>query len=372
MKTLLNALILLAMVSPLCAKDDASGSAAAQASEIPGFKVAVGETIDIITDAKYISMFKFRDGRIVVGNRLSRDGGKTWTRSEIGRALGPYAFELPDGEVILPLGPQVNYEIHKVGEGVFEVPFARSTDGGKTFKTERARLNIPDGTGGTNDDGTRSEGPAVDHAIVQLRDGSLLMAMYGQFKDSTTLVPGFPSEWKVHKYYSWVMRSTDRGRTWDYWATVAKDPSVGCESFCEPDLLALPNGDILCFLRTGGEKPPTPLYMNVSKDQGKTWSKPVAIADRGVWPNACRMQSGLLVVTYGRPDNWLAFSADDGKTWVGHLQFNQGEEPATTSYNSVEEVSPGKLLVVFDYTKSDADGKQRRVVAGTFVNVTAK
>ena len=360
------------MVLPLGAEGGAPGSTAPSVPEIPGFKVAIGETVEIIADAQYVGMFKFRDGRIAVGDRLSRDGGKTWTKSKTWPALGPFTFEFPDGEVISPVGPPVKYEIHKVAEGVFEVPFVRSTDGGKTFRNERVRLNIPEGTGGTMDIGTRSEGPTVDHAIVQLRDGSLLMAMYGYFKTDTVLCPAFPPEWKLYKYRSWVVRSTDRGRTWDYRATVAYDPSVGCESFCEPDLLALPNGDILCFMRTGGNKPKsTPLYMSSSKDDGKTWSKPVAIADRGVWPNACRMRSALLVVTYGRPDNWLAFSPDDGKTWVGHFCFARGEEPATTSYNSVAEISPGKLLVVSDRTRIDADGKQRKAVAGTFISVTA-
>jgi len=164
------------------------------------------------------------------------------------------------------------------------------------------------------------------------------------------------------------MRSTDRGRTWDYWVTVAYDPEVGCESFCEADLLALPGGDLLCFMRTGGSPPKyvTPLYTSLSTDDGKTWSKPVPIADRGVWPNACRMQDGTLVVTYGRPGNWLAFSLDDGKTWVGHLCFHEG---ATTSYNSVEEVAPGRLLVVYDRAALDADGNQAKGVVGTFFTV---
>ena len=133
----------------------------------------------------------------------------------------------------------------------------------------------------------------MDHSIVPLRDGSLLMSMYGYFKTDTVVSPAFPPKWKFYKYRTWVMRSTDRGRNWDYRATVAYDPAVGSESFCEPDLLRLPDGDILCFMRTGGCAWPkyiTPLYMNVSKDDGKTWSKPAPIADRGVWPSACRMR----------------------------------------------------------------------------------
>ena len=341
-------------------RSDLPAPEAVKMPTVPGLKVTLGETVEIIPGATYTSLFKFRDGRLAVGDRHSADGGHTWTA---GPGPGTGAFEFADGEVVSP-----GFNTKRIADGAFTVPLSRSTDGGKTFQGEEARLNIPEGTGGTGDDGKQYEGPPVDHAIVQLRDGSLLMAMYGYFKTDTVLCPAFPPEWKLYKYRTWVMRSTDRGKTWDYWATVAYDPTVGAESFCEADLLTLPNGDILSFMRTGGSPPKyvTPLYLNVSQDDGKTWSKPAPIADRGVWPNACRMHDGTLVVTYGRPDNWLAFSRDDGKTWIGHTCFYQG---GTTSYNSVEEVAPGRLLVVYDRQALNADGNMASGVVGTFVKV---
>jgi hypothetical protein len=327
--------------------------------DIPGLKVELGDTVEIIPGAIYQSLFRFRDGRLAVGGWHSDDHGKTWRP---GPGMGTNFLELPDGE-LLGLG----FNTRKVADGVFEVPLLRSKDGGKTFAAGTARLNIPEGTGGTGDDGKYYEGPPVDHAMVQCRDGSLLAAMYGYFRTDTVLCPAFPPEWKLYKYRTWVMRSTDHGATWDYWATVAYDPEVGIESFCEADLLPLPNGDLLCFMRTGGSGGKyTPLYLATSHDDGKTWDKPRPIADRGVWPNACRMQNGVLVVTYGRLDNWLAFSLDDGKTWTGHTCFHQGP---TTSYNSVEEVEPGRLLVVYDRQALDADGNMARGVVGLSVSV---
>ena len=328
--------------------------------EIPGLEVQLGEPSEIIPGAIYKSLFRFRDGRLVVGDRHSTDGGVTW---EPGPAMGTHYVELEGGEV-LGLG----FNTKRAAEGVFTVPRLRSTDGGKTFRQSEARLTIPEGTGGTGDDGKAYEGPLVDHCIVECRDGSLLAAMYGYFKTDTVLCPTFPPEWKLYKYRTWVVRSTNGGETWDYRATVAYDPEVGLESFCEADLLAMPNGDILCFMRTGGSGGRhTPLHVAVSRDEGKTWEQPYPIADRGVWPNACRMADGTLVVTYGRPDNWLAFSLDDGKTWVGHLCFYQGP---TSSYNSVEEVEPGKLLVVYDRQVLGPDGNMVRDTAGMFVEVT--
>ena len=328
--------------------------------QVEGLEVEIGEERPIIPDAIYRSLFKFADGTLAVSDRRSSDGGQTWEPA--GASLSTGAFEFTDGELI-----QLGFNSRKLADGVFEVDLSRSTDHGKSFTKEAARLNIPEGTGGTGDDGKHYEGPPVDHAIVQLRDGSLLAAMYGYFKTDTVLCPTFPPEWKLYRYRTWVMRSMDRGRTWDYWATVAYDPSVGLESFCEADLLALPEGDLLAFMRTGGSGGKhTPLYLSRSRDDGKTWSKPEPIADRGVWPNACRMESGVLACTYGRPDNWLCFSPDGGKTWTGHFCFDRS---ATTSYNTVEEVAPGRLLVVYDRTRLDADGNMRRGVAGRFFTV---
>ena len=79
------------------------------------------------------------------------------------------------------------------------------------------------------------------------------------------------------------------------------------------------------------------------------------------------MANGVLVVTYGRPDNWLAFSLDDGKTWGGHTRFARGE---SSNYNSIEEVAPGKLLVVYDERSIGPDGNMGRATVGTFVTVT--
>lgn len=328
--------------------------------DVADLEVRVGKTQTIVPEGHYMSMFKLNDGSVVVGGKKSCDAGKTW---QTARQFSVGAFQFPDGEII-----QLGFSTKTTDrEGVFSTSLTRSTDGGLTSKSETTTLHIPEGAGGTGDDGSWFQGPVADHSIVQLRDGSLLASMYGQFKTDRVLVPTMPAKWQCFKYRTFVVRSTDRGKTWKHLATVAYDPSVGLESFCEPDLLTLPNGDILCFMRTGGSGGKfTPLYLSRSEDDGKTWSTPKPITDRGVWPNACRMRNGVLVCTYGRPGNWLAFSLDEGRTWRGHFCFYDGP---TTSYSTVEEVAPDTLLVVYDCQRLDESGNLARSVMGTRVTV---
>jgi hypothetical protein len=327
---------------------------------LAGLEVQPGETAVILSGRDYVSMSKLAGGDIVVGDRRSSDGGRSWRRSH---PFNVGAYQLPDGQII-----ELGFATRKTDRpGVFQVSLARSTDNGKTVRSENAVMRIPLATGGTADNGKPLEGPLCDHAIVGLRDGTLLAAMYGNFQGDCVPCETSPKSWKFYKYRTFVVRSRDRGKTWDFLATVAYDPSIGLESFCEPDLLVLPGGEILCFMRTGGSGGKyTPLYLSRSADDGRHWSKPSPIADRGVWPNACRMRSGVLACTYGRPGNWLMFSLDQGKTWTAGILFHAGP---SSNYNSIEEVAPNRLLVVYDRQALNADGELAPEVVGTYFTV---
>ncbi len=201
----------------------------------------------------------------------------------------------------------------------------------------------------------------VDHSTTVLQDGSLLAGLHGFFENDV-------------KVRTFVVRSIDRGDTWHYLSTVAFDLDPGFDrrlnGFCEPGLLVLPSGEILCFIRSGGtwNSTFTPLYLSRSIDGGQSWSHADEIADRGVWPNACRMASGVLVVAYGRTGDWLAFSLDEGHHWIGHFCYYHGPQSLDGCTHSwVEEVAPDMLMVA--YSRSDLRDPCQSEILGSFMQV---
>jgi len=131
----------------------------------------------------------------------------------------------------------------------------------------------------------------------------------------------------------------------------------------------LPNGDLLCVMRTGSGKP---LMQSRSSDGGRTWSKPTPTGVLGVDPDLTVMKNGVAVLTYGRPGIWIAFSPDGtGRKWVNRIHIDY--EGSTWSYTGVREVEPGKLLMVWDEQNVVRDGQPAaNYIRGVFISLRKK
>jgi hypothetical protein len=143
-------------------------------------------------------------------------------------------------------------------------------------------------------------------------------------------------------------------------------PAVTQEGFREADIVQASNGDLVCIMRSGGRNPvegthlfPTPLYCSRSYDNGKSWTPPEQIADRGTCPSVIKLTNGILVCTYGRPGNWLIFSDDNGASWKGAFQFGSG---GATNY--IIETEPN-MIQVFHEVEENGQDKLR----GTYFSV---
>ena len=328
---------------------------------------------------------KFPNGDLLVAagstKLRSSDGAQNWKpirsgfqrypcRTTDGQMLA-FTGRSSDGSTRLTLGPSDQPGMLKV-----EAELVRSKDSGQTETLESATIYLPD----------VCHRIGLNHGrIVQLADGTLLANCDMAFEEDpvVTYDTWVTKSGHVHKYNFQksrvvVIHSEDRGLTWHYRATVAFDSTAHTKhrilGFCEPDLLALSSGNVLCFMRTVGGGGIRPLTMSTSRDGGKTWSHADDVADRGVSPCAVEMSNGVIVVAYGRPYNWLMFSTDGGQNWIGHFQFFQGPKAWDAwNYCMVEEVAPDTLLVTYGRTdptaKTGTAEARRGEMAGTFFNV---
>lgn len=332
--------------------------------QIPGLAVQAGATVPI-PGAENSIAHQFDDGRIVVVGRnegiWSNDGGRTWTKGPRG----------PDDKTTINLGNDevlsINRTSVKSSDGQYVLYQRRSHDNWKTVVEEDALLDTPLATNTGGDAGDQHEGLLMHHGALRLHNGDLMATMFGNFKGDSELADGYPEEFDFRKYRTVVVFSSDNGKSWGNPVTVAYNrqlargtdddssvqttkivPAVTQEGFCEADLTRAADGTLICAMRSGGrigvrKAPifPTPLYVSRSHDEGKTWTPPVPVADRGVCPYLVTLENGVIVCSYARPGAWLIFSDDDGESWKGAFEFGPGG-----SYVKVIKVAPNRILVI--------------------------
>ena len=321
----------------------AVGSAPPEMAEYRDFAVKVrGESrFEVTIESRallgpgthFANFSKLGDGSVLAHGKVSRDAGRTW------QPLNsiPMGHELRSGEI---LGLATRTEPAPDRAGYFTVTRYRSSDGGETVGKEQALVHVPEATGGIGH--APASGPLFWRSIVEQPDGTLLAAMYGWFRGDDVPVPGQPGS---TRYRTFLASSHDQGKTWSYLSTVAYDPEIGTEGYCEPVIRRLPGGDLLALLRTGGDNRPfwqdNPLCQTRSADGGRTWAAPHRTGVEGVAPDLCVMSDGTLASSYGRPGADLMFSVDDGRTWTDPTSIHPERY---SGYTAVCEIEPGVLL----------------------------
>lgn len=316
----------------------------------------------------------------VVFTTRSFDGRKTWQewKPAPSQGAGPVTegtvVQLKDGRILI-----FDVYAYHVGNKVFQGKRWISRDGWKTVSgPEPTRVSVPQAKvdGMVDDRGEPISRLYIRRSAVLLPTGDLLASAYGRFEDDHVPVEYLP-EMKQTRCY--LLRSSDEGKTWSYAGTIAAPPA-GQEGFGEPVLVRLQRGPLagrlICQMRVGREHA---IYQTESDDEGKTWTKPRALKwtysrfgrEReivGVDPDLIEMSDGTLVMGYGhKPDfmdngNFLAFSLDQGATWVCETRLST---TMTRAYVGVREVSPGTLFVVYSTTTEPQPSKYRSATFDT-------
>jgi hypothetical protein len=214
---------------------------------------------------------------------------------------------------------------------------------------------------------------------------SASLGVYGPIiaaENGDLITSAFYTAERDQRWYRLVLiRSSDSGQSWREFSTIAAvEPGekpwagMGSNGPCESSLTRLADNRLFVNFRTGDGN----IGQTWSSDDGKTWTKPVSIPYIGVALHVRRLSNGVLACATGRPGPVvIMFSRDGtGEKWTHVTPIFEGQ---STHYTDFIEVSPGKLLIVYDSTPCGwyeiplADRESRKnVIYGTFVTVSKK
>ena len=170
-----------------------------------------------------------------------------------------------------------------------------------------------------------------------------------------------------------LLRSTDNGHTWamqsdiTYHGDAAADPGWDkWDGFGEPNIAFLPDGSLLCFLRTTDGHGIGPMYWCRSHDNGKTWSTPRVFDDRGVWPAVVELKNGATLVSYGRPGLFVRATSDPtGALWGERVAVREplAYQTDTCSYSDMMTLDEQTALIAYsDFQYPDEQGQARKTI----------
>ena len=261
-----------------------------------------------------------------------------------GRTFGPAAptplrespIELLDGRFFATEYYPARTGPHTARLGVLTSPV--SSDGESWVRSE-ATLVTP---------GELLPGGAAHGTPVQLADGTILITVYARYAETEA-------------YQAEVYASGDGGGTFVRRGVIA-EPADGF-AFTEAALAQAADGTLVAVLRRDGG-PYATLWQSRSADGGITWTpaRELRFAGldcvvRGVAPRLLLMPGGALVLSAGRPDNWLAISPDGtGEQWLEprvtyHNRDGIWDAHGSSGYTGIAAVGPHRLIQVFDNCK---------------------
>ena len=207
----------------------------------------------------------------------------------------------------------------------------RSTDGGQTWEQPVKSI------------------ASTPHGPIELRDGRLLyVGIDDVFAESPALL---------------AVESVDEGRSWRQLGTMPIPDGDRYGSYCEPSVVELPTGRLVCLWRHQPDEFEVATRMmrqTESDNGGRTWTETHSTPIMGYPPHLRLLASGDLLATYGRRVSPMGqracLSHDGGETWDieneivlrdDGPEMDLGWPPGwDLGYPASLELEPGELLTV--------------------------
>jgi hypothetical protein len=255
----------------------------------------------------------------------SEDGGKTWSRPRVlldtpwdDRA--PNFCQLRDSTILCSLftypGPSAT-DLSREPAKTTLTGIIRSFDNGRTWESEPKRLPVP------------FLYDATDGPIIELKDGSALICVYGRTPEARHDMVAF-------------CRSTDRGDTWTFLSSLGTDHEMS-----ETAVAQLPDGRLVIISRPEGD-------IAWSSDGGRTWTKPVSLGVRLFEPRLVSLLDGTLLClhgSYGKGGLRAMFSTDGGLTWLcPDEKWGFAVDPSVYGYAQAVELPDGSVWAAYIHT----------------------
>lgn len=309
---------------------------------------------DILMMTREASEHYANDGDVVM--LRSKDGGKTWGDRQVPGAIKDVderegcAVQLRDGTIVMgvfyndlynkdgsyPFGAATN-KVLEAGRQYLGAYITTSNDNGHTWSAPKF-INTK-GMPFSN-----LEGPT--DAPIEMPDGSILMGIIG-----------YSPQGDKGNRAAVMLRSTDKGQSWQYLSTMANDPGGKLGGFMEPGIARTKSGRIISVMRNHG--PDQALYATWSDDDGKTWAPVQKTAMTGHPADVIQLADGRVMATYGirtgphaKPGGIRAcFSNDNGKTWdIGtEIQLRNDFLNWDTGYPESLQLPDGQVMTVYYY-----------------------
>ncbi len=311
----------------------------------------------VVTGQGYFPVvLRLDDGRIAVvlrggarhvgiGGRLdmvfSEDEGKSWSRPSLVNDSpvddrNPAFGQAPNGDLVVVFLRTATYDERGRYDATLDKPVqllvTRSSNGGRSW-SQPSELDVSDIGGGS-----------AYGKILTMPDRSMLMNVYAE----STRPAGSDPDQPETRSNSYLYRSTDQGRTWTRWATIAAD------RFNETGLVRLSDGTLLGALRSLRSE----LWLSRSRDQGRTWSEPTRLVSGSVHPaDICVLEDGRPVLVTGyRLDPYgvrgVIGDLQGHFDWQQHFVLLNDALDWDCGYPSSVILNDGRILTVYYATNS--------------------